>query len=57
MLRGYTQDCKATKHSIKAAKGGKGEKDDDEVRSDAGDDGDEVEAKSAALSMGQKLQI
>jgi len=55
-LKGHMQDRKATKHSIKALKGSEGDKDDDDVESDVGDNAEEVEAKSASLSMGWKLQ-
>jgi len=56
MLKGCMQDCKATKHAIKAAKGNKADKDDDEVGSDEGDDAEEEETKSEPSSMGQKLK-
>jgi len=56
MLKGCTQDHEVTKCSIKAVKGGKRNKDDDEVGSNARDNVDEVEARSASLSMDQKLQ-
>jgi len=58
MLKGCMQDCKATKHAIKAAKGNEGDKDDDDVGSNEGDNAEEEEeeSKSASLSMGQKLK-
>jgi len=58
MLKGCTQDCKASICAIKAAKGNEGDKDDDDVGSNEGDNAEEEEeeSKSASLSMGQKLK-
>jgi len=56
MLKGYTQECKASKCAIKAAKGKEGEKDDSDVESNEGGDAEEEESKSVLSSMGQKAK-